>query len=147
MPIRKLKLSARTLSAAVLSEDKLQNLYTLIENFLLINEEPADEQVHLLAAALGLSKEELEQHLFKFFSDTLEDQDSDSFGADTSDEDFDSSRLESSDLRASEPHSLLMEDDGVEDPELLGREDPIKEASEADGAVDEEVLLEQQGKL
>jgi hypothetical protein len=45
-------------------------------------------------------------------------------------------------ITASDPDGRAAEDDGVEDPELLGGEDPLKEASDADGAVDEELVEE-----
>lgn len=48
-------------------------------------------------------------------------------------------------LESADADGRAAEADGVADPELLGREDPLKEASEGDGAVDEELVQEQMG--
>lgn len=45
-------------------------------------------------------------------------------------------------VEASDADGRAADNDGEPDAEVLGEEDPLKEASEADGAVDEEVLQE-----
>lgn len=146
MPIRTIE-TKQTVVAAVLTDERVSQLYSLIESFLIFNPEPSDEQVHLLAAAAGLSKEELEQYLFKFFGQVIEDEEDEEAAVDPAEpSESPTPFISRVKVTSSEPHSKLMEFDGVEDPELSGEEDPVKQASESDGAVDEEVLQEQQGK-
>lgn len=53
---------------------------------------------------------------------------------------FDTNDIEP--IEAADQDGKAADEDGIPDPELLGGEDPIKEGSESDGAVDEEVLQE-----
>lgn len=57
------------------SEDEEEVFYDLLVSFFRLNPSPTDEQVHSLAAALGVDHEDLEAMIYEILSIMMEDQD------------------------------------------------------------------------
>lgn len=104
-----------------MSPETKSQVYTLIEAFLALNPSPEDVQVHALAAAVNIPKEDFEAVMYELLAEVI---------------------TSGADIQASDPDGKLMENDGVADEEQLGEPDQMKEAGENDGAVDTEQLLE-----
>jgi hypothetical protein len=148
----------RKVLASVEDEDSRALLYQLLEAFLRLNDSPSDEQMHSLASALGMDSEALESTIYSLFADVLDhssDDTKDSITFDDSDFD-DNDVLEDPDVtevddgtelihfqvEGSDPDGKAAENDGTPDLEQLGQPDAYKEASELNGAPDEELLDE-----
>jgi hypothetical protein len=126
MPLKRLVTKASlssTVKAAEVADElptatKAQ-MYDLIETYLQIVPDPQDEQIHALAAALDMDHEIFEQLLYEILSKIVH---------------------EGEELTAAESDGSLAEQDGEPDPEVMGQQDEIKDASENDGAIDTEQL-------
>ena len=105
-----------------LSPDLKEHLYDLIEAYLKIVPDPEDVQIHALAAALRVSPEVFEQFLYEILSRIVNAGQS---------------------LEASDSIGDLASQDGEPDLEqAFGEKDPMKKASESDGALDVEQIEE-----
>lgn len=107
-----------------LDDESRNQLYQLIEAFLTLNPSPTDEQVHALSTSLGMDHKLFEAVIYRILSEII---------------------TASSSIRASDPDGALAEHDGDLDLEPLGQPDVLKEAGEADGGVDTELLDSKQG--
>lgn len=129
-------------------DDKYVLLYQLVEAFFRLNDSPSDEQMHSLASALGMDPESLESHIYEFFSDVLEGSegetlgDPDEYGEEDEDEDDGPYDLHLTTLESADADGRAAENNGRPDLEQFGQSDVYKEASEHDGAPDEELIEE-----
>jgi hypothetical protein len=119
MPIKTLEpVSKPSFEVTAMSQDPetQSKLYTLVESFLLLNPEPSDDQVHMLAQSINMDYEQLEAIVYKFFAQVLEELDDP--------------------VTASDSVGEAAENDGEPDTEATDGGDAFKEAAESDGGLD-----------